>query len=174
MAAPLFLRGIPFLPLRLGRHSLAAGARSPLRHPRSSTADSTRLDKHVSTAEKTMAVLSARDPPSYQRWGDPDYQKWKQMEGEILRDIEAITCLAKEILHSDRYLDGEHLTAEDEKAVVENLLIYHPNSEDKIGCGLGSIMAIGFKFLASSYVIGYCPGNGMHLPFRDGHSVGVV
>ncbi|XP_021646381.2 protein DCL homolog, chloroplastic isoform X3 [Hevea brasiliensis] len=87
-----------------------------------------------------MAVLSARDPPSYQRWGDPDYQKWKQMEGEILRDIEAITCLAKEILHSDRYLDGEHLTAEDEKAVVENVLIYHPNSEDKIGCGLGSIM----------------------------------
>lgn len=39
-----------------------------------------------------------------------------------------------------RYLDGERLTAEDEKAVVEKLLAYHPHSEDKIGCGLDSIM----------------------------------
>lgn len=39
-----------------------------------------------------------------------------------------------------RYVDGERLTAEDEKAVVEKLLAYHPNSDDKIGCGLDSIM----------------------------------
>lgn len=39
-----------------------------------------------------------------------------------------------------RYMDGERLTDEDEKAVVENLLTYHPHSEDKIGCGLDSIM----------------------------------
>lgn len=39
-----------------------------------------------------------------------------------------------------RYMDGERLTAEDEKAVVEKLLIYHPHSEDKIGCGLDCIM----------------------------------
>jgi hypothetical protein len=39
-----------------------------------------------------------------------------------------------------RYLDGEQLTAEDEKAVVDKLLAYHPHSEDKIGCGLDSIM----------------------------------
>lgn len=37
-------------------------------------------------------------------------------------------------------MDGERLTAEDEKAVVEKLLAYHPRSEDKIGCGLDSIM----------------------------------
>ncbi|KAA8537791.1 hypothetical protein F0562_027629 [Nyssa sinensis] len=48
--------------------------------------------------------------------------------------------LTKEILHSDRYMDGERLTAEDEKAVLEKLLAYHPHSEDKIGCGLDSIM----------------------------------
>lgn len=39
-----------------------------------------------------------------------------------------------------RYLDGECLTAEDEKIVVDRLLAYHPHSEDKIGCGLDSIM----------------------------------
>lgn len=37
-------------------------------------------------------------------------------------------------------MDGECLTTEDQKAVVEKLLAYHPHSEDKIGCGLDSIM----------------------------------
>lgn len=37
-------------------------------------------------------------------------------------------------------MDGERLTAEDAKAVVEKLLVYHPNCEDKVGCGLDSIM----------------------------------
>ena len=37
-------------------------------------------------------------------------------------------------------MDGERLTAEDEKTVIERLLAYHPHSEDKIGCGLDSIM----------------------------------
>ena len=37
-------------------------------------------------------------------------------------------------------MDGECLTDKDEKAVVEKLLAHHPDSEDKIGCGLDSIM----------------------------------
>lgn len=49
-----------------------------------------------------------------------------------------------------RYRDGQCLTAEDERAVVEKLLSYHPHSEDKIGCGLGSIMV--------SYPSAYCFG----------------
>lgn len=39
-----------------------------------------------------------------------------------------------------RYMNGEILTMEDERAVVENILIYHPDYEDKIGSGLNSIM----------------------------------
>lgn len=39
-----------------------------------------------------------------------------------------------------RYMDGGRLTVEDEKLVVEKLLAYHPHSEDKMGCGLESIM----------------------------------
>ncbi|GJV10899.1 hypothetical protein Tco_1352440 [Tanacetum coccineum] len=42
------------------------------------------------------------------------------------------------------YLDGERLTQIDEKTVVEKLLAYHPHSEDKIGCGLDSIMVRGW------------------------------
>lgn len=55
-------------------------------------------------------------------------------------NIDPLTNLIKDILHSDRYLDGERLTQTDEKTVVEKLLAYHPHSEDKIGCGLDSIM----------------------------------
>lgn len=32
------------------------------------------------------------------------------------------------------YVDGEQLTAEDEKVVAGRLLAYRPNSNDKIGC----------------------------------------
>ena len=39
-----------------------------------------------------------------------------------------------------RYMDGERLTVADEEAVVGKLLFHHPHSEDKIGCGLDSIM----------------------------------
>ncbi|KAJ6804086.1 protein DCL, chloroplastic [Iris pallida] len=79
--------------------------------------------------------------PENNSWADhPDFRRWKDKEEEILSDIEPITLLAKEILHSDRYLDGERLTDEDEKEVIEKLLNYHPHSEDKIGCGLDSLM----------------------------------
>lgn len=39
-----------------------------------------------------------------------------------------------------RYMDGERLNVEDEKAVEDKLLAFHPHSEDKIGCGLDCIM----------------------------------
>ncbi|KAH7672289.1 DNA-directed RNA polymerase protein [Dioscorea alata] len=57
-----------------------------------------------------------------------------------LKTLNPIVFFVKEILHSDRYRDGECLTDEDEKEVTEKLLAYHPHSEDKIGCGLDSIM----------------------------------
>lgn len=41
---------------------------------------------------------------------------------------------------NSRYMDGEHLKPEDMKAVVEKLLVYHPHADDKVGCGLDSIM----------------------------------
>ncbi|XP_065881307.1 protein DCL, chloroplastic [Euphorbia lathyris] len=139
MAAALFLRGVPLTRLRLHYYRFPAGI-IPLRRPWSTTAESSRLEEEVSAVKKTTAVSSARDSLKYPRWDDPDYRKWKDKEDEILNDIESITSLTKEILHSDRYLDGERLTIEDEKIVVEKLLSYHPNSDDKIGSGLDSIM----------------------------------
>lgn len=51
-----------------------------------------------------------------------------------------------------RYGDGERLSAEDEKEVIEKLLTYHPHSEDKIGCGLDSIMVTYKLFMNVAYV----------------------
>ncbi|CAK9144200.1 unnamed protein product [Ilex paraguariensis] len=143
MAAPLLLRGFPLLRLRLrlglqDHHRLAVGLLTSRLW--STASESVRPEENISSVGQTTAVLSAKDPPNYPRWDDPDYRKWKDKEEEILKDIEPITLLTKEILHSNRYMDGERLTTEDEKAVVEKLLTYHPHSEDKIGCGLDSIM----------------------------------
>lgn len=144
MAAPLFLRAIPLLSLRLHHHHhrLADSILAPARRPWCSAAEPSRGDENLSSADNITAAWSARDSvsPKYHRWNDDEYRKWKDKEDEILRDIEPIASLTKEILHSERYLDGEQLTAEDEKAVVDKLLAYHPHSEDKIGCGLDSIM----------------------------------
>ncbi|KAK6939649.1 hypothetical protein RJ641_029180 [Dillenia turbinata] len=148
MAAPLFTKGIPLLLcLRLQNHRhlpLGVGVflSSPPRRQWWTAAESNKLDDNVNvpssfSGDEKLAVLSAHEKP---RWDNPDYRKWKTQEAEILEDIEPIVCLTKEILHSDRYMDGERLSAEDEKAVINKLLAYHPHSEDKIGCGVGSIM----------------------------------
>ncbi|XP_057974196.1 protein DCL homolog, chloroplastic [Malania oleifera] len=141
MAVPLLLRGVPLL-LRLRRphHGLAAGLFVPPCQPHCTAAEPSKPDENGSSAKQTTDALSSRDPPQYPRWNHPDFREWKDREAEILLDIKPITLLVKEILHSKRYWAGERLTAEDEKAVVEKLLAYHPHSEDKIGCGLDSIV----------------------------------
>ncbi|KAG2666270.1 hypothetical protein I3760_15G050200 [Carya illinoinensis] len=128
MAAPLLLRGIAYLRLRLhhqhqDQHRISGSLFPIPRRLWCTAAAPTRLER--------------RGLPKNPRCEDTDYRKWKV---EILRDIEPITYLAKDILHSDRYIDGELLTGKDKKAVVDKLLAYHPHSEDKIGCGLDSIM----------------------------------
>ncbi|KAJ0820193.1 hypothetical protein HanPSC8_Chr16g0704991 [Helianthus annuus] len=90
---------------------------------------------------KTSLLNAKRHPPKDPRWeNDPDYCKWKDKEAEIFMDIDPTTLQIKHILHSDRYMDGEQLTSTDQKMVVDKLLPYHPHSEDKIGCGIDSIM----------------------------------
>lgn len=145
-APPLLLRSMPVLRLRLHlHHGLFAGGFRPLcaaagEGAAASTESASPGEKVFPGDKATPVLLSTKERPKYHRWDDRDYRKWKDKEDEILRDIEPIVSLAKEILHSDRYLDGQRLTAEDEKTVVEKLLKYHPHAEDKIGCGLHYLM----------------------------------
>nr|CAB3480718.1 unnamed protein product [Digitaria exilis] len=75
-------------------------------------------------------VVGAPEPPL----------PFRAAEAEILRDVEPVVQLIKDILHSDRYGDGECLCPRDENVVVEKLLTFHPRAQDKIGCGLDAIM----------------------------------
>lgn len=136
MAATLLLKGAPLL----HRHRLTVAACFLTRRPSSTAPESTRADENAPASVENGAALKPKYPQKFPRLIDPDYRKWKIKEDEIVRDIEPIILLTKEILHSHMYMDGERLTAEDEKAVVKKLLAYHPHSEDKIGCGLDSIM----------------------------------
>nr|GLL48912.1 protein DCL, chloroplastic-like [Ipomoea trifida]GMD99415.1 protein DCL, chloroplastic [Ipomoea batatas] len=146
MAAPLLLRGLPLHRLhhhRQPQHHLLTSGLLNRRLWCNDASESIKSDADAASSvslSQTTAVLSAKGPPPYLRRFSADYRKWKAKESEILRDIEPVILLTKEILHSDRYMDGELLTAEDVKIVVEKLLAYHPRFEDKIGCGLDSIM----------------------------------
>ncbi|KAH7849747.1 hypothetical protein Vadar_022398 [Vaccinium darrowii] len=144
MAAPLFLRGFPLLRLCLHQHHrFAVGILTPRPHSAVPEPSTTHQDEHKSCSSQssqTTTSLGVKDPPKYPRLNDVTFRKWKEKEKHILRDIAPIIQLTKDILHSDRYRDGQVLTAEDERAVVEKLLSFHPHSEDKIGCGLASIM----------------------------------
>ncbi|XP_031267279.1 protein DCL, chloroplastic-like isoform X2 [Pistacia vera] len=140
MAAPLLLRGIPLLRLRLAARLLAPPRKTICS---ATSSEPTQPDENLISEDKTTAtVFTMKDPPNYNKWNAPDYRKWEDKENEILRDIQPIMFLAKEIIHSDRYMGGDRLTAEDSRAVVEKLLVYHPHCEDKVGSGLDSIMQI--------------------------------
>ncbi|CAN0873067.1 Protein DCL homolog, chloroplastic [Linum grandiflorum] len=139
MAAALrILRGIPLL--RLQHHRLATATLPLLQRTLCSTpSEATSLDNDAAAAEKSNAPLINHGLSNSSSLHDPDYRKWREIEDKILSDIEPTVCLAQEILHSNRYDDGSMLETQDEIAVMEKLLAHHPNSEDKIGCGLGSI-----------------------------------
>ncbi|XP_039032973.1 protein DCL homolog, chloroplastic-like [Hibiscus syriacus] len=141
MVTPILLRRIPLLQLQLQRYNRFSAeiVSSSLRLWRVAS-ESTDHQEEVSSMEKSSSVLTERDLPKYHRWDDPDYKKLKDKEDEILRDIESIISLVKDIVHSNRYMDGERLNVSDEETVLEKLLRHHPHSGDKIGCGLDSIM----------------------------------
>ncbi|MFQ6628746.1 hypothetical protein Gotur_006838, partial [Gossypium turneri] len=102
MAAPLLCKGIPLLCLRLQRHNLLAAAiLLSTRRPWCTIVESARLEEEVSSTEKSSTVPSVRDPKKYHMLNDPDYKKRKDKEEEILRDIQPIISLAREILHSN-------------------------------------------------------------------------
>ncbi|KAF0914562.1 hypothetical protein E2562_030367 [Oryza meyeriana var. granulata] len=89
----------------------------------------------LSLRSRDLCGLPSDDAPS------PSSGSATPSEAEILAEIEPVVELVKDILHSPRYGDGGFLSPDDEKAVREKVLVHHPSSEDKIGCGVDAIMA---------------------------------
>ncbi|KAJ6320948.1 hypothetical protein OIU78_016191 [Salix suchowensis] len=137
MAASTLLSQLLRLRLQHSRR-FATGLLVPLRRSWCSTAEYIRMEEDdISVLIDTVSSLC--EAAKCSSWEEKNYRRWKDEEAEIWRDIEPISHLAKEILHSNRYKDGEQLTDDDKKAVAGRLLVYHPNCDDKVGCGLDSI-----------------------------------
>ncbi|GAB2228336.1 hypothetical protein Droror1_Dr00010171 [Drosera rotundifolia] len=154
-AAPQLFRGVPLNHrLRLFNHHhrrlhvvslITPLRRSTLNSGTKSNHSTHRSDASISSAAGgDEAVLELRVPePAKQEKKVEDRgskRKWRVKMKEIRRDVKRISLLAKEILHTDRYMDGQRLSAEHERVVVQKLLAYHPRYEEKIGCGIDSII----------------------------------
>lgn len=97
--------------------------------------------RHLVYVAKVEEAEKANESQEEGRSSEDDGpNQWKRREAEILREIIPIRRFVQNILHSNRYKDGDKLTLEDEHKVVEKLLPYHPYSRDKIGCGVDAIM----------------------------------
>ncbi|KAF9621911.1 hypothetical protein IFM89_029131 [Coptis chinensis] len=146
MASSLLLRGIPVLRQQLTQRVSTvrfinwSSIKSVFETPPPDTVNNTTPTESTPyfRSPKYNSVTKLSSPPHEDN--SPEYRQWKDREAEILQDIEPIVSLAKQILHTDRYADGDWLSTEDEKVVVEKLLAYHPHSQDKLGSGLDSIM----------------------------------
>ncbi|KAF2947117.1 hypothetical protein DAI22_02g345300 [Oryza sativa Japonica Group] len=63
-------------------------------------------------------------------------REWVDWEDLILEDTVPLVGFVRMILHSGKYENGDRLSPEHEKAILERLLPYHPQYEKKIGCGI--------------------------------------
>ncbi|TKY75063.1 DCL protein [Spatholobus suberectus] len=70
---------------------------------------------------------------------EDDDDKWVDWEDQILEDTVPLVGFVRMILHSGQYENGDRLSPEHEKTILEKLLPFHPESEKKIGCGVDYI-----------------------------------
>ncbi|KAH7423403.1 hypothetical protein KP509_12G053900 [Ceratopteris richardii] len=76
--------------------------------------------------------LYSECPPGFEYDGSKTYEKDDTVKNSQL------PFTVRRILHH-RYKDGEKLSEEDMHFLIENVLIYHPKREEKIGCGIAAI-----------------------------------
>uniref|UniRef100_A0A2C9U0C4 Uncharacterized protein n=1 Tax=Manihot esculenta TaxID=3983 RepID=A0A2C9U0C4_MANES len=62
-------------------------------------------------------------------------EEWDQ----ILEGTVPLVGFVRMILHSGKYENGDRLSPENERTIVERLLPYHPECKKKIGCGIDYI-----------------------------------
>ncbi|XP_021651780.2 protein DCL homolog, chloroplastic isoform X2 [Hevea brasiliensis] len=72
-------------------------------------------------------------------------EEWVDWEDQILEDTVPLVGFVRMILHSGKYENGDRLSPEHERTVVERLLPYHPECKKKIGCGIDYITRLAHK-----------------------------
>lgn len=88
-------------------------------------------------------IVEQQSSYSYQQEEEEDStdeeDKWVDWEDQILEDTVPLVGFVRTILHSGQYENGDRLSPEHEKTIVEKLLPFHPESQKKIGCGIDYI-----------------------------------
>ncbi|KAG5018368.1 hypothetical protein JHK87_014223 [Glycine soja] len=78
-------------------------------------------------------------PQAFEEEDDDDDNKWVDWEDLILEDTVPLVGFVRMILHSGQYDNGDKLSPEHEKTIIEKLLPFHPEFEKKIGSGVDYI-----------------------------------
>lgn len=118
MAGPLLLRDVLFPHFRLHSYRRFVAGIAVTYTPHRifccapTNSEPGQADEKASYAAQISKLLRAKDLASYPRSDDPDYRIWKDKEEEILKDIEPIVRLTKDILHSRRSVSPTHSLSE--------------------------------------------------------------
>ncbi|KAL3651837.1 hypothetical protein CASFOL_004839 [Castilleja foliolosa] len=61
-------------------------------------------------------------------------------EQDVLAEIERLMKVIRRVMHQTGYNDGDPLSADDQKFIIDNVLNYHPDKAVKMGSGIDHIM----------------------------------
>ncbi|CAN0872987.1 Protein DCL, chloroplastic [Linum grandiflorum] len=70
---------------------------------------------------------------------DEDEGEYVDWEERILEDTVPLVGFVRMILHSGKYEVGDRLSEDHQRIIADRVLPYHPEYEEKIGCGLDYI-----------------------------------
>uniref|UniRef100_J3LHE9 Protein DCL, chloroplastic n=1 Tax=Oryza brachyantha TaxID=4533 RepID=J3LHE9_ORYBR len=96
-------------------------------------------EERESEAESSLGGGSREDEATEEGRSKLPEREWVDWEDLILEDTVPLVGFVRMILHSAKYENGDRLSPEHEKAILERLLPYHPQYEKKIGCGIDYI-----------------------------------
>ncbi|GER28531.1 DNA-directed RNA polymerase [Striga asiatica] len=61
-------------------------------------------------------------------------------EQDVLSEIESVMKNIRRVMHQTGYNDGDPISADDQKYIIDNVLNYHPDKAVKMGAGVNHIM----------------------------------
>ncbi|KAJ4966671.1 hypothetical protein NE237_018520 [Protea cynaroides] len=103
------------------------------------------VDNDIGSAKATVSDSDFEEPAEEGKKGYKQSKgdEWVDWEDQILQDTVPLVGFVRMIIHSGKYGSGERLSPEHEKTIVQRLLPYHPEFEEKIGCGI-DYLTIGY------------------------------
>ncbi|KAB5568919.1 hypothetical protein DKX38_002712 [Salix brachista] len=124
------------------------------------------LRKPTASSEQDLFGISEEEEEEEDSEGEKEEDEdegFVDWEDRILEDTVPLVGFVRMILHSDRYESGDRLTEEHERTIVDRLLVYHPDFDKKIGCGI--------DYIAVGYHPDFADSRCLFIVRKDGQSV---